>query len=256
MNYMRHNISIVIVTVCRSSLIRAVKSVFDQTFKGKIQVLVGVDVDLYGLESNMKQYLESICPDHCTLTWLNIGYSTSQRHGGVHTCLFGGSLRTVLSFLADSTFVMYLDDDDWLAPIHCQSMLTTIGENHWAFSYCIYADGNTSQGICIDMIESVGVGKGIYRKMYGGFVRPSGLLFNKFKLLPILSLWSESPYKSGDGEDRLIFEAIKNLSHACSKQATVFYSLDSNDANHELRAKFMQQQGVSHAFTAKFESVR
>lgn len=253
---MRHDLSVVIVSVCRSSLIRAVESVFNQEFTGRIQVIVGVDIDLYGEELKIKNQLLSSCPDNCTLTWLNIGYSTSRRHGGVHACYFGGSLRSALSFLADSVHVMYLDDDDWLAPRHCSDMLSVIGDHHWAFGYCIYADGNTSKGICIDQIESVGVGKGVYRKMYGGFVRPSGLLFNKLNMLPVLSLWSQSPFESGDGEDRLIFEAIKELSHACSNQATVFYTLDAKDGNHDLRMTYIRQQGINYDFETKVESVR
>jgi len=253
---MRHDISVVISSVCRLTLIRSVESIFNQDFEGKIQVLVGVDIDLEGNEAKIRQHLESIRPDFCTLTWINIGYSTSERHGGVHSCYFGGSLRTALSFLADSKYVMYLDDDDWLASSHCSLMYSSIGDNHWVASHCVFADSNTSEGICVDLIESVGVGKGVYRDLYGGFVRPSGLMINKLKLLPILSLWSQSLFEGGDGEDRLIFQAIKESSHIFLKEATIFYSMDPKDANHKMRMEYLSKMGVHYEIPAKAYSVR
>jgi hypothetical protein len=252
----RHALAIVIVTICRESLLRAVRSIFAQTLSLPIQVLIGVDHDPDHRASDLKALLEQERPEHIKLTWVDLGYSTSRRHGGPHPCYFGGSLRSALTFLADSEIVMYLDDDDWLAESHSEDILKAIEGKSWAFSYCTYADSNLSQGLCVDEIESVGVGKGVFQKHYNGFVRPSGLALNKLKLSPILHLWADSPFPTGDGEDRLIFNQLKTQPHGCTEKATVYYALDPKDGMHSLRVQFMRQKGIEFKSEQKDGSVR
>ncbi|MDO5638461.1 MAG: hypothetical protein Q4G28_01160 [Neisseria sp.] len=253
-----HDLAIVVTTVCRKSLLRAVKSIFEQDFQGRIQILVGVDKDLSGNEQKLRKQLQRQCPPNRSLFWLSPGYSTSKRHGGVHQCSYGGSLRTVLSFLADSPLVMYLDDDDWLAPEHCRLAVQSLQGRAWAFSYCIYADGNKSQGLCVDMLESVGPGKGIYAENFGGFVRPSGLLLDKTKVSHILHLWANSPNESGDAEDRLIFEQLKQEPFGFTEKATVFCALDPADRMHQMRVNHIREHGNGADFLSvdKVGSVR
>ena len=253
---MQHDLAIVICTVCRESLLRAVASIYAQTHTGPIQVLIGVDVDQFGHEAQLLEAITQECPSHIQVNWINLGYSTSARHGGVHSCFFGGSLRTSLSFLANAKYVMYLDDDDWLAPTHCADILKAIEGKAWAFAYSVYADGNTSQGICVDGLESVGVGKGIYAERFGGFVRPSGMALDKTQVPQLLHLWSASPFPTGDGEDRLIFDHLRHLDHGCTGQASVYYALDPKDGAHTTRLQFIASQGAVYDGTFKQESVR
>jgi len=253
---MQHDLAIVICTVCRESLLRAIASIYAQTHQGRIQVLIGVDIDAFGQETQLQQAILQERPSHIQVNWVNLGYSTSARHGGVHSCYYGGSLRTSLSFLANSKYVMYLDDDDWLAPEHCADILRTVQGKKWAFSYSIYADGNTSQGICIDALESVGVGQGIYAKRFGGFVRPSGLTLDKTQVPQLLHLWSSSPFPQGDGEDRLIFEHLRHMDHGCTGNASVYCSLDSKDGMHHKRMDFIKAQGIHYICEEKIESSR
>ena len=253
---MRHDIAAVITTVCRPSLLRSVRSVFAQDHPGPIQMLIGVDRDPEDRLSHIQAVLEKDRPDNVSITWLNLGYSTSRRHGGPHGCFFGGSLRSALTLLADSEYVMYLDDDDWLAPNHCRSILAAIAAKKWAFAYSVYADGDTGEALCIDRIESVGVGNGVYAERFGGFVRPSGMTINKLELLPIVHLWACSPFPTGDGEDRLIFQALRGEPHACTGLATVFYAIDPKDAMHATRSEFMRRQGVARVPSTKQHSVR
>ncbi len=253
-----YDLSIVITTVCRESLLRSLASIFVQDFSGKIQVLIGVDIDLYNNEEHLKKAILSTAPSNISVTWMNLGYSTSCRHGGVHSCFYGGSLRSALTFMANSKHVMYLDDDDWLAPNHCSSIVKAIQNKKWAFSYSIYADGNLGKGLCIDMLESVGINKGIYAKKFGGFVRPSGLVIDKIQLSHIVHLWSQSLNSSGDGEDRLIFEQLKKHSKnfACTQLATVYYAIDPKDSMHATRIEYIEKQIGSFDLTSKYESVR
>ncbi|RJG05395.1 glycosyltransferase family 2 protein [Noviherbaspirillum cavernae] len=253
---MRNSLAVVIVTTCRETLCRSVRSVFNQQFSGRMQILIGVDCDPHKRLDALLPALAAECPSHITITLINLGYSTSQRHGGPHASFYGGSLRSALTLLADSDIVIYLDDDDWLKEDHCARILRAIEGKKWAYSYSIYADGNTGEGLCVDEIESVGVGKGIYAKNFGGFVRPSGLAINKMQLLHIVHLWSCSAFATGDGEDRLIFEQLRNEPHGCTEAATVYCALDPKDMLHDYRVSFMRSKGVEFVSTAKAESTR
>ena len=257
--FARHAIAVVIVTTCRASLARAMRSVFAQRLEGsgsRIHVLVGIDCDPQRRLDALLAELAPECPPHVTISLINLGYSTSQRHGGVHASFYGGSLRSALTLLADSRVVVYLDDDDWFKPEHCAQVLRAIEGRKWAFAYSMYADGNTGRELCVDAIESVGVGQGIYAERFGGFVRPSGLAIDKLQLLHIVHLWSCAAFGSGDGEDRLIFEQLRKEPHGCTGVATVCCALDPNDALHARRVEFMRSRGIEVQLAPKTGSSR
>jgi len=253
---MRNSLAIVIVTTCRESLLRSVRSVFRQQFRGYLQILIGVDCDPHHRLDTLRSTLVAECPSHITISLINLGYSTSRRHGGPHASFYGGSLRSALTLLADSEIVMYLDDDDWLAEDHCAAILRAIEGKKWAFSHSIYADGNSGRGLCVDEIESVGVDRGIYAKEFGGFVRPSGLAINKLQLLHIVHLWACSPFPSGDGEDRLVFAKLREEPHGFTGGASVYCALDPKDVLHAYRVAFMRSKGVEFTAGPKAESTR
>ncbi|HWF01739.1 MAG TPA: hypothetical protein VG248_18215 [Caulobacteraceae bacterium] len=253
---MAHDIAIVTQTVCRASLLRAARSVFSQAGALRIHLLIGVDVARFASSEAMAAAVQAEAPANVTVTWLDVGYSTSARHGGVHACRFGGALRSVLSFLADARHVVYLDDDDWLHPEHCRTVLAAVQGVKWAFPLSIYADGDSGEPLGVDGIESVGVGAGIYAQKLGGFVRPSGLCIDKLALLHVLHLWSRAGTPAGDGEDRLIFNAIRTEPHRCTGRATVYCAIDPSDAMHATRLAWLRSQGVSASPTGKIDSVR
>jgi len=254
-----HAIAVVLLTTCRASMVRAVRSVYLQQFDGDpqhIHLLIGVDCDPHRQLDELMAILAPERPPHVTISIINPGYSTSRRHGGVHTSHYGGSLRSVLTLLADSEIVTYLDDDDWFKENHCARILHAIEGKKWAYTYSIYADGNTAQELCVDEIESVGVGRGIYAQKFGGFVRPTGLAINKMELLHLVHLWSCSPFASGDGEDRLVFDKLRTEPYGCTDVATVCCSLDPKDGNHELRMQFIRSRGIDYQVGVKVDSTR
>jgi hypothetical protein len=252
---MPHDIAIIIPTVCRLSLLRAIRSIYHQKTKARIQILIGVDCDPHGRGPEMFNQLLKEAPPHCSLTWLDLGYSTSVRHGGVHASIFGGSLRSALSFLADAEIAMYLDDDDWLAPEHCTEILAAIAGKKWAFAYSIYANADTGEPYCVDEFESVGVNRGVFAERFGGFVRPSGMAVNKLKLLHILHLFSLTVHEQGIIEDRIVFSYLKEQPHGCTGKASVYYSLDPKDGMHPQRLEFMRHRQAQFGAIKKTESV-
>lgn len=252
---MPQDLALVIPTVCRKSLLRAVRSVYAQSGDLRLQILIGVDCDPHGRAAQLREALSMEAPPGCRLTWIDPGYSTSERHGGVHASPFGGSLRSALTFLADAEHVMYLDDDDWLAPDHCRQALAAVEGVKWAFAYSIYADGETDEPLCVDEFESVGVDRGVFARRFGGFVRPSGLVINKLKLLHVVHLLSLTVREKGIIEDRIFFNYLREQPHACTQKASVYYTLDPKDGMHPYRVEFMRKRNAAFGSARKTESV-
>ena len=252
---MKTDVSVVLVTICRKTLYRAVRSVFGQDFEGTIHLLVGADVEMFGDFNEIMGELMAECPANITLTGISLGYSTSARHGGVHSSWYGGSLRTALSFLSTSELVTYLDDDDWYEPQHLRLLYQAIQGHAWAFTLSNYADPNTDTILGVDTQESVGPGRGIFKEGFGGFVRPSALLINKLKLSHILHLWSISPFPSGDGEDRLIFkELLRVPDFGETGIPTVNCAIDPADGMHARRVQGLPVK--PRTSDSKFQSLR
>ncbi len=250
------DIAVVVPTVGRQSLRRAVESVFAQDFAGSIHILIGVDVDLLGKCRELREMLTARCPERMQITWLDLGYSTSKRHGGVHSCSYGGALRSILTMCAQSQIVAYLDDDDWYFKSHIGKLAQAIRGKKWAFSLCYYADPNDGRILCVDEIESVGPDSGLYSKV-GGFVRPSALAINKLAMPQVVPLWSYSVLPNGDGEDRIVFSRLRReRAFGVTGSATVGYTLDPRDSMHGVRLKFLARKGVNFVDVPKAESVR
>ena len=252
---MKSDISVIVVTVCRESLYRAIRSIFRQDFQGSIHILIGVDVEKFGNISQILEDLAPECPPRVRITCINPGYSTSTRHGGVHNCWYGGSLRTALSFLSSSELVAYLDDDDWYQPEHLRLLHAAIQGKTWAFTLSNYADPNHNKILGPDTVESLGPHKGIFKDKFGGFVRPTALLLNKIKLPHILYLWSISPTPTGDAEDRLIFnELLKYPDYGETGVPTANCSLDPADGMHAFRLQSLSLPTTGS--TPKHQSLR
>ena len=242
----RHDIAVVIPTICRQTLLRSVRCVFAQQNVGKIQLLIGVDCDPNNRYEAHRRTLEAECPDNVSLFWLHPGYSTSTRHGGLHSNHYGGSIVSALFFLADAEIVVYLDDDDWLDNSHCADILATFRDNDcdWAWARSYFANGDEGVGLCIDEFESCGVDAGHHADTFGGYVRPSGIALHKLNLSDILHLWSFSPFPTGDGCDRLIFDRLRKAPGACTGKATVYYTMDPRDMGHPYRVNYLRARGT------------
>ena len=238
----RADVAVVLVTVLRDTLVRAVESVFAQDFPGRIHLLIGIDVALG--DRAMLDALRARCPEKVEMTVLDLGYSTSQRHGGPHINHFGGSLQTVLTFLAKAPAVAYLDDDDWYAPNHLSSLHAALQGHLWAFTLAWYTNPWNLEDICVDRLESVGPNAGGYANTQGGFVRPSCLMVDKMAVQPLMHLWSYAfaPNESGD---RLVFQALRQ--HApnwgVTDQPTVHYLIKPTDETHAIRLEYFREQG-------------
>lgn len=221
------DVAVVIQTVMRDTLTQAVRSVFRQTFPGSIQILIGVDRGMS--HPAIIERLIAECPERMAITVVDLGYSTSEKYGGIYSCHYGGALRTILSYAANSRRVAYLDDDDWFAPEHIETLLKALGDQAWAWSGRWFVDRSTGDVLCRDTWESVGPGAGVYAQTYGGFVCPSSLIIDKIACHNALPEWSIGQPPHGNAEDRrFLLTLLRIAKGVASGQFTTYYRVELN----------------------------
>jgi predicted SAM-dependent methyltransferase len=237
------DVAVIIPTILRPSLLEAVRSIFAQDYPGRIQILIGVDKPVGDL--GLLDQLIAECPSRFSITILNLGYSTSTAHGGLCTNQFGGDLRTILSFVANSDRLCYLDDDNWWAPHHISNLMEVIPGFDWAFSYRWYVDGNDDRVLCVDDFESVGPGRGIHKTKFNGFVDTNCLMLTRSRCRDVLQYWSVPLTEYGSGEDRVVFNQLwRQHSVAWKRTPSVFYRLNSGRGTNTDREKIFKRRGV------------
>jgi hypothetical protein len=237
------DVAVVFQTLLRPSLVRAVRSVFRQDLKGRIQILIGIDK--HQCDSSVLDELQRECPDNFFLTVIDLGYSTNLRYGGLYSG-YGGCLRTLLSYAANSKLVAYLDDDDWWAHNHLSSLVSAVAGKVWAFSYRWMVDQETAWPICRDEWDSLGPNRGINKDRFGGFVAPSNLIIDKDSCHFILPLWALAAFADGTGQDRMIFDALlKKHPWAATGKYTSYYELRRDHQQHAHHAREFAARNIN-----------
>jgi hypothetical protein len=230
-----HDFAVVMAAVPRPTIVEAVRSVFAQDFQGRVQILVGIDQpegDLSIIETLGRE-----CPQNHTLIVLDPGYSTSVRHGGLNPSWAGGVLRTVLSYLAASRWVAYLDDDNWWAPTHLSAMRAAIEGYDWAWTRRFYVNRHTRKLICEDEWESIGPHAGS-QKAHGGWVDTNCLAIDKLACEAVLRWWSIPlrNHREGRGSDRNVFHILNTQFRGNGTgKTTVYYALNESDPGNDER---------------------
>jgi glycosyltransferase involved in cell wall biosynthesis len=234
------DVAVVIPTTLRPSLKKSVHSVFNQDYRGRIQILIGIDKPIG--DKKILQELAIDCPDNVAITVIEPGYSTSVRHGGIYSNQFGGALRTILTYAANSRYICYLDDDNWFAPHHISDLLQAVKGNACAYSHRWFVNEKTHEIICEDNFLSVGPGKGVFAQKFGGFVDTNCLILDKMQCHMIIPLWCVAIFPDGSGEDRRVFKVLNNhFSFQDTGCASVYYVLNVN--RYSEVAALIEEQG-------------
>jgi hypothetical protein len=215
------DVAIVMTTIVRPSIRQAIRSVFAQQFAGRIQLLVGID-KLQG-ERALLDGLIAERPSQVALTVIDLGYSTSQRHGGLYPSYFGGSLKTILSYAANSRYVGYLDDDNWYAPDHLSSMRRAIEGKAWAFSLRHFVESTSGEYLCADTWESMGPGRGVYADAQGGFVDTNCYLIDAQACYDVFPEWAVTRFDGGTGGDRQVLKRLAGRPWGSNDAHTVYH---------------------------------
>lgn len=234
------DVAVVMPTILRPTVLQAVESVFAQSKDLRIQLLLGVDAPL-GDSERLLQLLRR-APSHVTSCLFYPGYSTSVRHGGVHASRDGGSLRSILTYIANARRVAYLDDDNWWHREHLQTMVAAITGHDWAYALRWFVHPETREPVTQDVWESVGPGRGVYEERFGGWVDPNCLMIDKIACEGAvrwwcIPLWGDEKAMSAD---RRVYDYLQRHGEpGCTDAATVYYLLDPHDLMHANRMELI-----------------
>jgi hypothetical protein len=244
----RLDVAVVMQTICRPKIGRAVQSVYRQEGAGRIHLLIGLDKPIFD-----RRPLDEVLaarPAHCVVTLLDLGFSTGEIHGGIYGGVdpgSGGALRTILSFAANSAYVAYLDDDNWLAPNHLASLRAAIEDHCWAWSLRWFVDAESGRTLGVDTFESIGPGRGVHNQRFGGWADPNTLMIDKTRCGEALPRWSY-PFVLADGtqapSDRRVFDLLRTRPGRCTGKPTCYYETRASDSNHALRLRLLEQSGA------------
>ncbi|MFM7086542.1 MAG: hypothetical protein ACKOXO_06080 [Cyanobium sp.] len=228
------DVAIVMPTVLRPVIVRAIASIYQQNFQGRIQILIGVDKPLGPLEPLLE--LLARRPSHVSALVLQLPWSTSARHGGMHTAIDTGALRTILSYMVNSRAVAYLDDDNILLDDHLRLLHAALQGKAWSWSQRMLVDERNDRDLAVDRWDSVGPDRGRMASQ-GGFVDTNCLMLDKVLCSPILGRWAESGQgKPGLTADRHLFAALRRAPYGRVEKATVRYYIRPTNILHQ----FMQ----------------
>ena len=243
--------AVIIPTVLRPDLLRAARSVIEQDVDGSINLMVGIDHRLG--DPGVLDLVRRLERPNRRVTIIDPGYSTAKPRGGLYSNRHGGSLRTALSFIANAPRLAFLDDDNWHAPNHLSTLAAAIESKAWAFSLRWFCDSRTGEPLAIDHIESVGPGKGVHQKRYGGFCNTSTMMLDAHATHERLPRWSHGTAQDGRGPDRSIFAALLDLPYGETGQGTAYYWMQHSDINHGVRLDWLESIGIKPSRPTPFD---
>lgn len=216
--------AVVMTTVVRPTIAQAIRSIYAQQLDGRIQILVGID--RWEGERALLDGLVAESPSHVAVTVLDLGYSTSVRNGGLYPSGYGGALKTILSYAANSRYVAYLDDDNWYAPEHLASLRRAIDGNVWSYSLRHMVDRATGEYICPDTWEAVGPDRGVYAEAQRGFVDTNQYLIDAQACYDVFPEWAMTRFVGsgvGTGGDRQVMKRLLDRPCGTTGAHTVYY---------------------------------
>ena len=235
------DVAVVIPTLLRPTLPRALHSVFSQNFSGTVQILIGIDAHEGNVDPAM---LCERLPPNMAITILDPGYSTARNRGGLHDAL-GGSLRAILSLLAHAPLIAYLDDDCWWSPQHLASLREAIHTRDWAYGLRWYVAPKVPLPLGVDTFESVGPSLGTYARNEGGFCDTNTLMLDKTRCENAIARWSRAQrgHPSGRGADRVVFASLlEHEKFGATGKATSFYEISESDNMHKPRMDYLRKE--------------
>jgi hypothetical protein len=239
--------AVIMPSIGRPEILRAVTSVYDQKGVERIQLLIGIDL-LNGDLSELLNLLRQ-SPEHVTPCLFYPGYSTNVIHGGVHQTTDGGALRSILTSLANTRHVAYLDDDNWWSEMHLHELLLAIRGHSWAFSLRWFVHPESQKPLCIDKLESVGPGRGVFVNSFGGHVDPNCLMIDKLTCWQCVGLWQTSLHdgRTESAADRNIYNYLQQHSKPGeTKRATAYYVLNPDDSLHLFRLNHFRELDIDY----------
>ena len=237
------SVSVVTPTVLRPTLKKAVQSIYAQKNVDSIQLVLGVDKNLYDNADMLHQLIEER-PDHVAITVVDPGYSTFSRNGGLYQAIGGGAMRPVLTLLANSRYVAYLDDDNWMHATHLSGLLQAIEGKEWAYCFRWFC-GPDGEILGYDVNDSTGVAFKAGDVDIAPFADPNTMIIDKIACEEFLLSWLNPFLDDGHGADRRFArDLFRDRVYGVSPYFSSFYRFGPDEPRYIQKAYQAAQESV------------
>jgi glycosyltransferase involved in cell wall biosynthesis len=207
---------VIIPTTGANTLIQAVESISKQTYKD-VTALIVVDGKEFASKVRKMFFGRGFgIPIQIVYLEENVGA------GG----FYGQRVYAAFSHLVNKDYLFFLDQDNWYAPTHIESMISTIelSGSQWAYSLRnIYSPNG--EYLLQDNCESLG--------KWSAWTNTNMVDTNCYCIPKEIAIKIASFWHSGWGEDRVIFNVLHNNfnNYECSGKYTINYRLGGNEGS-------------------------
>ena len=225
------SVSVVTPSVLRPTLKKAIQSIYAQKNIPSIQLMLGIDKNLYDNGDMLRQLIEER-PDHVGITVVDPGYSTFSRNGGLYHAIGGGAMRPVLTLLANSRYVAYLDDDNWMHETHLSRLLQAVEGKEWAYSFRWFC-GPDGEVLGYDVNDSTGMPLNAGIVTVAPFADPNTMMIDKIACEEFLLSWLNPFLDDGHGADRrFVRDLFRQRVYGVSPYFSSFYRFGPDESRY------------------------
>lgn len=236
-------VAVITPTIGRKTLLKAIWSVRSQSYPCKHYIFVDGKQHHKAVKNMVKAY-----PD------VEVVYLPMNTGGGANQ-LANSTINAIAPYLVTEDIICYLDDDNWYADDHVQTLVTDIQTHHADYAYALrYYVDDKHQIICPDDVDSLGFWSTPKTLSYPlstqidhitaqteicitlPFDWPHLIDTNCFAIKRALAQSLSTIWvMTGRGNDRNITKYLFNQSHLvgiCSGRHTVYYYTDITKYSH------------------------
>jgi glycosyltransferase involved in cell wall biosynthesis len=210
--------TVIIPTTGAAKVHDAIKSVLDQTYETKCYVVCDGGEYVYAVKNHIGIFKNH--PNFKNIVLCNLPINVGAKG------FYGHRVYAAFTHLIDTDYVMYLDQDNWLAPNHVQTCINTIEKRDLDWCYSLRQvhnkDGNF---ICNDDCESLGKWQ-----TYHGI---NHIDTNSYCLKTSIAVKLASAWHGGWGQDRVFLGVVTQYfpKWDCTNEYTTHYRVDGGQGS-------------------------
>ena len=205
--------TVIIPTTGAAPVHEAIKSVLNQTYETKCYIVCDGPEFVYAVKNHIKQFEKH--PNYKNIILCSLPINVGAKG------FYGHRVYAAFTHLVDTEYVMYLDQDNWLADRHVQLCVETIERRNLDWCYSLrqihYKSGKF---VCFDDCESLGKWQS-----YHGIHH---IDTNSYCVKTSVAIRIASAWHGGWGQDRVFLQAVTQHfpKWDCTNEYTAHYRVD------------------------------
>jgi len=210
--------TVIIPTTGAAPVHESIKSVLEQTYDTKCYIVCDGPEFVYAVKNHIKQFEKH--PNYKKIIFCGLPINVGAKG------FYGHRVYAAFTHLVDTEYVMYLDQDNWLAPNHVQTCVDIIEKRNLDWCYSLRQVHNKDGDfICNDDCESLGKWQ-----TYHGI---NHIDTNSYCLKTSIAVKLASAWHGGWGQDRVFLSAVTQYfpKWDCTNEYTTHYRVDGGEGS-------------------------